>query len=101
MNDKLSSLPRAAGKQGAEDGNVQPALQGGECHLREGNRAASTSTTALTQARTTTGRFFGPIVGRKIGRVHGNNTANALGEHPLPLTLANLLTVVSTSSSLG
>lgn len=102
MDDKLPGLSCAAGKEGPEDGNIQPPLQGSERHLSVRNEFGLDGLPpTLLKARATASRNLRSIVGRQVGRAHGDNAANAAGEHALPLAFSDLFTVVGASEGLG
>lgn len=101
VDNKLSRLPCTARKQSSEDSNIQPTLQGSESHLCIRNKTRSVPAAALAQTRATASRLLRAIIGRQIGRVHGDDAADALREHALPLALADLLAVVGTRNRLG
>ena len=101
MNHKLPGLPCAAGEQRPEDRDIQPPLQGSECHLCVGNQPRSRLAPSSNQSRPSAGRHLRSIVGREVGCAHGDDTADAAREHALPLALADLFTVVGARDGLG
>lgn len=102
MNNELTRLSCTAGKERSEDGNIQPTLEGCESHLGVGNDFGRTTLVALgLKTGAPTSRDLGSIIGGKVGGVHGDDAADALGEHALPLTFTDLFAVIGTSESLG
>ncbi|RYP06188.1 hypothetical protein DL765_009595 [Monosporascus sp. GIB2] len=106
MDAQLSGLARAAGEHGAEDGDVEAALHGGEGHLHVGGEGAPADgllvpAGRLVAARAPAGGQLGAVVARHVGRVHVGDAQQAAAEHALPLALDHVLAVVRPQHALG
>lgn len=102
VDNKLPGLPCTAGKEGPEDRNIQPPLQGSKRHLSVGSELGLDRLPAsLLEPRASTSRNLRSIICRQVGRVHRDDTANAAREHALPLTLTDLFAMVGAGEGLG
>lgn len=106
MDAQLPRLTSAAGEHGAEDGDVEAPLHGGEGHLHVGGEDALADALvapggALVLPGTAAGGQLGPVVEGHVGGVHLGDAQQAAAEHALPLALDHVLAVVRPQHPLG
>lgn len=110
VDNKLSRLPGTTRKQSPENSRIQPPLQRRERHLRKRRKLLRRSSLLFTitfaqsvhlpstlQSRATTSGNLRPVVLGQPSSVHGDDAADAAGEHALPLRFGDLFTVVCAS----
>ena len=104
MNNKLPRLPRTTRKQRPENSRIQPPLQRRKRHLRKRRKFFLLCTLHLPRThdpRATTAGSNRPIVLGQPCSVHGDDAADAAGEHALPLGFRDLFAVVCASGGFG
>ena len=111
MQDELAGLSRAAGKEGAEDGDVEATFHGGEDHLHV--RGWSVHVAPIpgrifvlgpwpqAPAGPAAGGLLAAVVLGHVRRVHVDGRDQAAAEHALPLVLLDVLAVVAAGHGLG
>lgn len=122
MEDKLAGLSGAAGEEGAEDGDVEAALQGSVDHLHIWRRLEQIARIARARgngqpreaaldvvrqnrfrfvAGTTAGGLLAAIELGHVCGIHVDGGKKATAKHALPLVLLDVLAVVGAGHGLG
>lgn len=106
VHHEMPCLAGAAGEHGAEDGDVEAALHGGEGHVHVGGDGLGLDRVLLPAldnvlAGAPTGGHLGAVVLGHVARVHVGDAEQPAAEHALPVALLDVFAVVGAEQALG